>query len=175
MGLGDTPLEHLVVCFLRTELDHQQFYKTVDIIEVIYASQTNNHYVLEGEEGLFGTGDVCYKMEDDFERVSIRLRGSDWNTYSLDALRDTGVAEWLEIDSVKRRVVFFVESEEIIENTPVLNERKHNDLLPDACAYCGRPGRKKRCSICRLVIYCNKECQVADWEKHRVGCNQFRK
>ena len=31
--------------------------------------------------------------------------------------------------------------------------------------------RMYRCSGCRLVLYCNKECQTKDWnEKHLVEC-----
>jgi hypothetical protein len=28
----------------------------------------------------------------------------------------------------------------------------------------------KRCSICKYVVYCNKECQVKDWPAHKIIC-----
>ena len=27
-----------------------------------------------------------------------------------------------------------------------------------------------RCSRCRIVSYCSKECQVKDWKNHRAFC-----
>ena len=33
----------------------------------------------------------------------------------------------------------------------------------------------KRCSKCRSVWYCSKECQVGDWPEHKVSCNRIAK
>ena len=37
------------------------------------------------------------------------------------------------------------------------------------CVKCGEAGAK-RCSKCHAVSYCSKECQVADWARHRRLC-----
>ncbi|CAN0478200.1 unnamed protein product, partial [Ectocarpus sp. 8 AP-2014] len=29
----------------------------------------------------------------------------------------------------------------------------------------------KRCSQCHAVGYCSRECQKADWKKHRKACS----
>ena len=37
------------------------------------------------------------------------------------------------------------------------------------CAYCGEPARKK-CSACKAVRYCNRQCQRDAWKNHRAQC-----
>lgn len=37
------------------------------------------------------------------------------------------------------------------------------------CAYCKKPGARKKCNGCRQRTYCDKKCQMKDWHKqHRV-------
>lgn len=51
-------------------------------------------------------------------------------------------------------------------------------LVPSAdrvcCSHCGRLGSLKPCSICKLVRYCGKECQRADWREggHKQDCKE---
>jgi threonine dehydratase len=33
----------------------------------------------------------------------------------------------------------------------------------------------KRCSKCKSVWYCCKECQVGDWSDHKTACNKIAK
>ena len=42
--------------------------------------------------------------------------------------------------------------------------------------YCGASGARYRCAKCRLALYCDRECQVADWKAapHRVHCPLLR-
>jgi ankyrin repeat protein len=41
------------------------------------------------------------------------------------------------------------------------------------CAQCDKTTSKKlqKCSACRKVYYCNRECQVAHWLQHKPVCN----
>lgn len=40
-----------------------------------------------------------------------------------------------------------------------------------ACSACGSREKKvHRCSRCRSARYCSKECQRADWAKHKTEC-----
>lgn len=45
-----------------------------------------------------------------------------------------------------------------------------------SCRTCGRRGTVaaplKYCARCRDVLYCSRDCQVADWPTHRGSCNQ---
>jgi hypothetical protein len=47
------------------------------------------------------------------------------------------------------------------------------------CAACDTripPGKSKsQCSGCKLVYYCNKECQNAHWKQHRASCKKGSK
>ena len=48
-------------------------------------------------------------------------------------------------------------------------------VLTKVCEYCKkRPKTKednlKVCSKCNITAYCNRECQVKDWENHKVIC-----
>lgn len=42
------------------------------------------------------------------------------------------------------------------------------------CAGCGEAGKKlSRCTRCRCVWYCSKECQVHHWKNHKKSCTQL--
>ena len=42
------------------------------------------------------------------------------------------------------------------------------------CEACREPGASQRCTGCRKVWYCNKECQTSDWVSHIFKCNPRR-
>lgn len=45
--------------------------------------------------------------------------------------------------------------------------------LPGACSSCGSKETKlKRCSRCKRVAYCSRDCQAADWKQHKKACAQ---
>ena len=38
------------------------------------------------------------------------------------------------------------------------------------CGHCGKPEGKQRCSRCKVVYYCGRECQRAHRPEHREAC-----
>ena len=43
--------------------------------------------------------------------------------------------------------------------------------LPISCAHCQNAQPQHRCSRCKRVRYCNRQCQTADWQAgHRLTC-----
>ena len=48
-----------------------------------------------------------------------------------------------------------------------------------ACAHCGASevhvAQFKRCSACKGVVFCSKDCQLANWPAHKAACKAARK
>ncbi|KAL2085053.1 hypothetical protein ACEWY4_020571 [Coilia grayii] len=42
------------------------------------------------------------------------------------------------------------------------------------CTTCGEKGAEKRCSICKLVIYCDQACQKLHWFTHKKVCKKLQ-
>ncbi|XP_062898367.1 ankyrin repeat and MYND domain-containing protein 2a isoform X1 [Mobula hypostoma] len=42
------------------------------------------------------------------------------------------------------------------------------------CTVCGEKGADKRCSICKMVIYCNQNCQKMHWFTHKKVCKKLK-
>lgn len=40
----------------------------------------------------------------------------------------------------------------------------------DTCCACQHPGAALQCEACKVVRYCDRECQQLDFEKHRDLC-----
>lgn len=49
-----------------------------------------------------------------------------------------------------------------------------NNLIMEstACVNCGIPSKLK-CTNCKNVFYCTKECQKDHWKKHKNNCRPF--
>ena len=40
------------------------------------------------------------------------------------------------------------------------------------CGSCNNPNSKLKCSKCKLIYYCNRECQVKHWKEHKLICKK---
>ena len=45
------------------------------------------------------------------------------------------------------------------------------ETTPSPCATCQQPATQ-HCAQCRTTTYCNRECQKADWKKHKQQCSK---
>lgn len=56
-----------------------------------------------------------------------------------------------------------------IEDIATQVKREGKQLEANCCSYCGAAESENtkhlRCSACKQVLYCNKECQKLDWKK----------
>ncbi|CAG9461828.1 unnamed protein product [Pedinophyceae sp. YPF-701] len=65
------------------------------------------------------------------------------------------------------------------EKTDALR-KKHKDnmvWIPRRCEAAGCDAREglRKCTQCTCVMYCSKECQKSDWERHREECKHISK
>ena len=44
-----------------------------------------------------------------------------------------------------------------------------------SCGYCHQPEASQRCSRCKRVRYCSRDCQSSDWPRHRSRCDVSKK
>ena len=51
----------------------------------------------------------------------------------------------------------------------ILKEIKN---LGRICSKCGNNNANNRCSICKIHYYCSRQCQNADWTKHKLVCKK---
>ncbi|XP_061771516.1 ankyrin repeat and MYND domain-containing protein 2a [Nerophis ophidion] len=42
------------------------------------------------------------------------------------------------------------------------------------CTSCGEKGAEKRCSVCKMVMYCNQVCQKMHWFTHKKVCKKLQ-
>eukprot|EP01116_Phalansterium_solitarium_P023489 TRINITY_DN8248_c1_g1_i1.p1 TRINITY_DN8248_c1_g1~~TRINITY_DN8248_c1_g1_i1.p1 ORF type:complete len:680 (-),score=154.87 TRINITY_DN8248_c1_g1_i1:28-2067(-) len=43
-------------------------------------------------------------------------------------------------------------------------------MAPKACYVCKKTGKSMRCSQCKSVDYCGRDCQATDWPRHKLEC-----
>lgn len=62
-------------------------------------------------------------------------------------------------------------------HAPIEDEKEiKNSTEKRECNYCHKTEEKekfKRCSRCKKVLYCSKECQKEDWKKHKIECEKI--
>ncbi|GMI00942.1 hypothetical protein TrLO_g12173 [Triparma laevis f. longispina] len=78
--------------------------------------------------------------------------------------------EWAKeyVEGLKKKEI--EEEEELIEKVETF-EVSENVSEERKCEACEKEGAKK-CSRCKVVWYCSKDCQVKDWKIHKKICKQ---
>ena len=48
-----------------------------------------------------------------------------------------------------------------------------SQLAKKCCGACGKAEARSTCSNCKVVAYCNRECQSAKWDDHKTACKAY--
>lgn len=72
-----------------------------------------------------------------------------------------------------------IEDCEIAENNLVVVEFKFKTewilyRADEICNYCKNSGKLKHCSVCKIIKYCSRECQVSDFKQHKELCKKVQ-
>jgi len=109
--------------------------------------------------------------------------GATISTQQMNVLRDeyqkcpvSPKYTWVLGDSNFRRPAF-VQFEIAVQCYPNNGTPWDFDIAHCKGPSCGKTdndikGGLKICAKCRIVSYCSKNCQVADWQQHKTYCNK---
>ncbi|XP_078066271.1 zinc finger MYND domain-containing protein 10 [Mustelus asterias] len=84
--------------------------------------------------------------------------------------------KWKAIAKHQVKTAFNLSEQDLREQAHRLSETYNLDvmekLIPDRpkCAFCGAEATK-RCSRCQVERYCQRDCQVKHWSKHKKACD----
>ena len=97
---------------------------------------------------------------------STECRDGDWKVHKV-VCRKKGEEEEEEEEEDVEEVEVLEKVEEVVEE--VKGARM--------CQFCGKLAaatkeKFKKCSVCRLVRYCSRECQLGDWKGHKGVCKE---
>lgn len=79
-------------------------------------------------------------------------------------------------DELMRKLNELVRQEEEIEKQKEEEKRKRNESNNNnnrRCNFCNMPDPQFKCVKCKTTFYCSKECQKADWKKHKKVCKSI--
>ncbi|KAG5311054.1 ZMY10 protein, partial [Acromyrmex insinuator] len=86
--------------------------------------------------------------------------------------------KWKKLAKHQSKYLFTTDTSYIKEVAQILSDvydlEKLDRIETKKCSLCQEPS-KKRCSRCKEVWYCSRECQVKDWENHKNICNTITK
>ena len=92
---------------------------------------------------------------------------------ALDRLAGSGVLQERGMDAALQDTVLWS-----LQLQAKANAEKEAPGLR-SCAHCGacevHVAQFKRCSACKTVVFCSKDCQLANWPQHKAACKAARK
>lgn len=86
--------------------------------------------------------------------------------------------KWKKLARHQSKCLFTTDTNYIKDAAQILSDvydlEKLDRIEAKKCSLCQEPS-EKRCSRCKEVWYCSRECQVKDWENHKSTCNTITK
>jgi len=120
-----------------------------------------------------------------FKDLELNLLTEKWNSSILEGFMSLIRIGFLPallsvkqfVDHPDRKKII---SDEVIKKTSKLNftfDEIKDHVTVEKCSYCGKKdGKLFRCSNCKKVTFCSKECLTNSWKKnHKVICSLIKK
>ena len=113
---------------------------------------------------------------------SIHIIWYYFQEYSLDEIMEEITAKKSEfiklinfIINLKTNDTLIIEHGNYILNIVNSDEfkEKFNENNLRQCSACNNQNPKLKCSNCKLVYYCNRECQLKDWKERKLVCKKL--
>jgi len=116
----------------------------------------------------FGSKEIREEESGSFKRVPVALISQDSvsNIFNLVGLnrREYVAALFVKIVFSHRKGKTYAEILKILKMA-------QGSVVDITCENCLKKAVNKLvCSTCKGVLYCNRECQVADWKRHKSNC-----
>ena len=116
-------------------------------LETILVSESNSHLTIE--RGTVNTA----KVQSDLHELSAEATESE-KSFILDTSAESELRKYL------------------------LNQSSEPDSdvdLPSVCGNCMKEGEDlRRCTGCKFIRYCSKNCQVTEWSAHKQYCKSIQ-
>lgn len=65
-------------------------------------------------------------------------------------------------------------SSSLLGDKNTVDDYNRNDNTTNPCFVCRKSIAAQKCSRCKIVYYCNKECQESHWKFHKLWCKQAK-
>lgn len=106
-----------------------------------------------------------------------KLEFRAWVSYRNENFKDLSASKKHSINGKLINEKTMIEDCEIAENNLIVAEFKHKGewvlfRADEICKYCKNSGSLKNCSVCKIVKYCSRECQVNDYKEHKEICRK---
>jgi hypothetical protein len=81
---------------------------------------------------------------------------------------------YMPFQSMLKNMIQMVLQMNVIPSPP--SSSSSSSSLDHICGHCAREGSKFKCSNCKKVFYCSRECQVNDWKmsNHKSKCMPYK-
>jgi zinc finger MYND domain-containing protein 10 len=85
------------------------------------------------------------------------------------------ITDFAQLQFIARAKVDIMESYDSFDTDAILPRPVLVPHVPSKlrCNQCHKSNVEDRCSVCKKVYYCSRECQVNDWPSHRTSCGGY--